>query len=131
MTMLACSSLAYLTTRLGYYSRTRSHRRATRAELSQPFEHSAPSLTVLIPSYQEDERVIRMTLLSAALQEYPDLEVVLLIDDPPEPKYATPANHAARGTRTPAVAVARAGRPAGRHVARRERLPRGARRDLD
>ena len=87
MSLLACSALAYLTTRLGYYSRTRSHRRATRAELSQPFERSAPSLTVLIPSYQEDERVIRMTLLSAALQEYPDLELVLLIDDPPEPKY--------------------------------------------
>ena len=73
MSLLACSALAYLITRLGYYSRTRSHRRATRAELSQPFERSAPSLTVLVPSYQEDERVIRMTLLSAALQEYPDL----------------------------------------------------------
>jgi len=88
MSLLACSALAYLITRLGYYSRTRNHRRATRAELSQPFERSAPSLTVLIPSYQEDERVIRMTVLSAALQEYPDLGVVLLIDDPPEPKYA-------------------------------------------
>jgi hypothetical protein len=41
MSLLACSALAYLTTRLGDYSRTRSHRRATRAELSQPFEHSA------------------------------------------------------------------------------------------
>ena len=61
MSLLACSALAYLITRLGYYSRTRNHRRATRAELSQPFERSAPSLTVLIPSYQEDERVIRMT----------------------------------------------------------------------
>jgi cellulose synthase/poly-beta-1,6-N-acetylglucosamine synthase-like glycosyltransferase len=91
MSLLACSALAYLTTRLGYYSRTRGHRRATRAELSQPFERSAPSLTVLIPSYQEDERVIRMTLLSAALQEYPNLELVVLIDDPPEPRYAKPA----------------------------------------
>ena len=43
MSLLACSALAYLTTRLGYYSRTRSHRRATRVELSQPFERSAPS----------------------------------------------------------------------------------------
>ncbi len=34
--------------------------------------------------------MIRMTLLSAALQEYPDLRVVLLIDDPPEPRYAGP-----------------------------------------
>ena len=34
--------------------------------------------------------MIRMTLLSAALQEYPDLRVVLLIDDPPHPRYAKP-----------------------------------------
>ncbi|HEY4276609.1 MAG TPA: glycosyltransferase family 2 protein [Conexibacter sp.] len=101
MTLLACSALAYLTTRLGYYSRTRTHRRATRAELSQPFERSAPSLTVLIPSYQEDERVNRMTLLSAALQEYPDLEVVLLIDDPPQPRYARPAAMLAAAQRLP------------------------------
>jgi cellulose synthase/poly-beta-1,6-N-acetylglucosamine synthase-like glycosyltransferase len=101
MSLLACSALAYLTTRLGYYSRTRSHRRATRAELTQPFERSAPSLTVLIPSYQEDESVNRMTLLSAALQEYPDLELVLLIDDPPEPRYAGPAAMLAAAQRLP------------------------------
>jgi cellulose synthase/poly-beta-1,6-N-acetylglucosamine synthase-like glycosyltransferase len=101
MSLLACSALAYLTTRLGYYSRSRSHRRATRAELSQPFERSAPSLTVLIPSYQEDERVNRMTVLSAALQEYPDLRIVLLIDDPPEPKYAAPARMLAAAERLP------------------------------
>lgn len=91
MTLLACSALAYLTTRLGYYSRTRSHRRATRTELGQTAEGGAPKLNVLIPSYQEDERVNRMTLLSAALQEYPDLEVTLLVDDPPVPKYRRPA----------------------------------------
>ena len=101
MSLLACSALAYLTTRLGYYSRTRTHRRATRSELSQPFEQSAPSLTVLIPSYQEDERVNRMTLLSAALQEYPDLELVLLIDDPPEPQYRGPAEMLAAALRLP------------------------------
>jgi cellulose synthase/poly-beta-1,6-N-acetylglucosamine synthase-like glycosyltransferase len=101
MSLLACSALAYLTTRLGYYSRTRRHRRATRAELGQHFERSAPSLTVLIPSYQEDERVIRMTLLSAALQEYPDLRVTLLIDDPPEPAYRTPAEMLLAAQRLP------------------------------
>src|SRR5690606_17683361 len=40
--------------------------------------------------YQEDVRVIRTTLLSAALQEHPHLRVVLLIDDPPNPT-TTPA----------------------------------------
>ena len=44
-----------------------------------------PTLTVLVPSYREDARVVRQTLLSAALQEYPDLRIVLLIDDPPSP----------------------------------------------
>ena len=38
-----------------------------------------------MPSYQEEARVIRATLLSAALQEYPELSVVLLIDDPQQP----------------------------------------------
>ena len=47
-----------------------------------------PTLTTIIPSYQEDARVIRNTLLSAALQEYPDKRVVLLIDDPFVPKTA-------------------------------------------
>jgi cellulose synthase/poly-beta-1,6-N-acetylglucosamine synthase-like glycosyltransferase len=117
MSLLACSALAYLTTRLGYYSRTRSHRRATRAELSQPFERSAPSLTVLIPSYQEDERVNRMTLLSAALQEYPDLELVLLIDDPPEPRYARPAAMLAAAQRLPREIEALLGEPMARFQA--------------
>ncbi|MDO9176147.1 MAG: glycosyltransferase family 2 protein, partial [Actinomycetota bacterium] len=48
-----------------------------------------PTVTVLVPSYQEDERVIRTTLLSAALQEHPHLRVVLLIDDPPNPTSAS------------------------------------------
>ena len=34
--------------------------------------------------------MILMTLLSTALQEYPDLRVVLLVDDPPNPRYAGP-----------------------------------------
>jgi cellulose synthase/poly-beta-1,6-N-acetylglucosamine synthase-like glycosyltransferase len=102
MSLLACSALAYLTTRLGYYSRTRSHRRATRAELVQPFEGAAPKLNVLIPSYQEEMAVNRMTLLSAALQEYPDLEVTLLIDDPPEPKFRGPAQMLADARSLPA-----------------------------
>jgi cellulose synthase/poly-beta-1,6-N-acetylglucosamine synthase-like glycosyltransferase len=91
MTLLAASALAYLITRLGYFARTRAHSRASTGTLSAAFADDAPTLTVLVPSYQEDERVNRMTLLSAALQEYPDLSIVLLIDDPPEPRYAGPA----------------------------------------
>ena len=40
---------------------------------------------MIVPSYREDASVIRQTLLSAALQEYPAINVVLLIDDPPNP----------------------------------------------
>lgn len=101
MTLLAASALAYLITRLGYFSRTRTHTRASTGTLSAAFADRAPTLTVLVPSYQEDERVNRMTLLSAALQEYPDLSIVLLIDDPPQPRYAGPAAMLAAAQRLP------------------------------
>src|SRR4029434_10631423 len=48
-------------------------------------EADPPLITILVPSYMEDERVVRRTLLSAALQTYPRRRVVLLIDDPPAP----------------------------------------------
>jgi cellulose synthase/poly-beta-1,6-N-acetylglucosamine synthase-like glycosyltransferase/chitodextrinase len=82
VTLLTVSALAYLLSRLGFMYRTRTHHRATRASVDQYFDARQPTLTTIIPSYQEDERVIRTTLLSAALQEYPDKRVVLLIDDP-------------------------------------------------
>jgi cellulose synthase/poly-beta-1,6-N-acetylglucosamine synthase-like glycosyltransferase/chitodextrinase len=86
VTMLTVSALAYLLSRLGFFYRTRTHHRASRAVLDQFYEQAAPSLTTIIPSYREDARVIRNTLLSAALQEYPgDKRVVLLIDDPYQP----------------------------------------------
>ena len=40
---------------------------------------------MIIPSYKEDVRINRTTMLSAALQDYPALRVVLLIDDPANP----------------------------------------------
>jgi cellulose synthase/poly-beta-1,6-N-acetylglucosamine synthase-like glycosyltransferase/chitodextrinase len=86
VTLLTVSALAYLLARLGFFYRTRTHHRATRASLDQYYDARQPTLTTIIPSYQEEERVIRTTLLSAALQEYPDKRVVLLIDDPPVPK---------------------------------------------
>lgn len=83
ITLLTLSSSAYLIARQGYMRRTRSHRRIPRAELDESIEENAPSVTVLIPSYREDPRTNLLTVMSAALQEYPDLRVVLLIDDPP------------------------------------------------
>ena len=85
VTALTASAMAYLITRIGFFYRSRAHHRAPRAEIDHFFTQSVPTVTVLVPSYQEDERVIRTTLLSAALQEHPHLRVVLLIDDPPNP----------------------------------------------
>jgi EAL domain-containing protein (putative c-di-GMP-specific phosphodiesterase class I)/cellulose synthase/poly-beta-1,6-N-acetylglucosamine synthase-like glycosyltransferase len=86
VTGLAASATAYLITRIGFFYRSRAHHRAPRIALDNFLQGPTPPVTVLVPSYQEDERVIRTTLLSAALQEYPGLRVVLLIDDPQQPK---------------------------------------------
>ncbi|MEV6342361.1 EAL domain-containing protein [Actinoplanes sp. NPDC051851] len=87
VTGLAASAMAYLITRIGFFYRSRAHHRSPRILLDGFLaEPKTPSVTVLVPSYQEDERVIRTTLLSAALQEYPGLRVTLLIDDPQQPK---------------------------------------------
>src|SRR4051794_9330156 len=86
VTGLAASATAYLITRIGFFYRSRAHHRAPRIVLDTFLQATTPSVTVLVPSYQEDDRVIRTTLLTAALQEYPDLRVVLLIDDPQQPK---------------------------------------------
>ena len=85
VTFLTAASLAYLMSRLGYMYRARDHHRANRPELDAYFDRTTPALTAIVPSYREDDRVIRKTLLSAALQEYPDMRVVLLIDDTPRP----------------------------------------------
>jgi cellulose synthase/poly-beta-1,6-N-acetylglucosamine synthase-like glycosyltransferase len=85
VTALTASAIAYLLSRLGFFHRARGHQRASREELEAFFENrTAPTLTVLVPSYREEARVIRSTLLSAALQEYP-VSIVLLVDDPPHP----------------------------------------------
>ena len=86
VTLLTSSAMAYLVARHGFLVRTRAHRRAPRAAIDDHFSRSMPTLTVLVPAYKEEARVIRQTLLSAALQEYPFQRIVLLIDDPPDPE---------------------------------------------
>lgn len=85
VTLLTFSALMYLIARHGALQRFRAHVRAPRAELDRHFAKSRTSLTVIVPSYAEEPDVISKTLWSAALQDYPDLRVTLLIDDPPEP----------------------------------------------
>ncbi|WP_218220396.1 glycosyltransferase family 2 protein [Nesterenkonia sp. Act20] len=93
VTMLTFSALMYLVARHGALLRFRTHRRACRVELdahfgghstvSQRSENDAP-MVVLVPSYAEEPSVVRQTLWSAALQEYPEIHVALLIDDAPD-----------------------------------------------
>jgi cellulose synthase/poly-beta-1,6-N-acetylglucosamine synthase-like glycosyltransferase len=85
MGLLTFSALMYLLARQGSLHRSRQHARVPRAELDAHFAKVRPEVTVLVPSYKEDPAIVRMTLLSAALQEFPHMRVVLLIDDPTEP----------------------------------------------
>jgi len=85
VTFLTFSALMYLIARQGALQRFSKHVRVPRAELDRHFSEHQPSITVLVPSYSEEPGVIRKTLLSATLQEYPAMRVVLLVDDPPYP----------------------------------------------
>ncbi|MDO5736166.1 MAG: glycosyltransferase family 2 protein [Propionibacteriaceae bacterium] len=82
---LAFSALNYLVARRGALVRFREHQRVPRGELDEHFARHPGSMTVLVPSYAEEPRVVRSTLWSAVLQEFPNLRVVLLLDDPPWP----------------------------------------------
>jgi cellulose synthase/poly-beta-1,6-N-acetylglucosamine synthase-like glycosyltransferase len=83
---LIYGNLVYQAARLGYLKRRMAHKPADRATLERIYDLARrPALSVLVPSYREEPRLVRQTLLSAALMEYPGHRVVLLIDDPPEP----------------------------------------------
>ncbi|MBZ4691090.1 MAG: hypothetical protein JG765_2341 [Cereibacter sp.] len=75
-------ALAYQVIRLGA-----AVRRARPAAAAMPPEalmgDTAPSVTVLIPSYQESRRVLIETVLSAALATWRNKRIVVLVDDPP------------------------------------------------
>ncbi|MFA9262536.1 MAG: glycosyltransferase family 2 protein [Undibacterium sp.] len=84
VTLLTFSALVYLIVRQGAFQRFTKHVRVPRAVLDAYFSLHQPSITVLVPSYSEETQVIRKTLLSAALQEYPNIRAVLLLDDDPK-----------------------------------------------
>lgn len=85
MTLLTFSALMYLVARQGALQRFGKHVRPPRAIIESHFEKTTSGITVLIPSYNEEPDVIYKTMLSAALQEYPSIRIVLLIDDKPYP----------------------------------------------
>ena len=81
--VLVYGGVLYHLTRVGYFSRVSKKQNNSEREHNLVFNNEAPRLTVLVPSYKEEERVILQTLLSAAFQIYPKRRVVLLIDNPP------------------------------------------------
>jgi cellulose synthase/poly-beta-1,6-N-acetylglucosamine synthase-like glycosyltransferase len=89
--VLLYGNVVYLVTRLGALRRSRVHQPGATGAALQWQPGSAPALAVLVPSYRESPAVVRRTLLSAALQDYPQKQVVLLIDDPPQPADAESA----------------------------------------
>ncbi len=84
---LLYGGLTYLVARLGYLKRIVVHKSISKEVLGKHFygDRKMPSVAILVPSYKEDAHMIEQTLVSAALQEYPNKRVVLLIDDPPNP----------------------------------------------
>ena len=77
-------SLAYLMNRLGAAVRVRRFTAATESQLNQLVRQGAPGVTILIPTYREERRVLLQTILSAALARYTHRRIVVLVDDPPD-----------------------------------------------
>jgi cellulose synthase (UDP-forming) len=83
---LVYSTLVYLAARCAWIRR--EHGRIDHPlEALEPLYYAArarvPRVCVLVPSYKEEPGVLRRTILSAALSEYPARRITVLIDDPP------------------------------------------------
>jgi cellulose synthase (UDP-forming) len=76
-------NIVYQLTRLGQVRRHLAHRNC-KTDCDALYDIARPArVTILIPSYKEQIPVVMQTVVSAALSEYPDRRIVLLIDDPP------------------------------------------------
>jgi cellulose synthase/poly-beta-1,6-N-acetylglucosamine synthase-like glycosyltransferase len=83
--IMLSGSVMYHLSRWGYVRRRARHRALAPEVLRAVAVGEGPGLTVLVPSYNEEEKVIWQTLVSAALQPVPGRRVVLLIDNSPQP----------------------------------------------
>jgi cellulose synthase/poly-beta-1,6-N-acetylglucosamine synthase-like glycosyltransferase len=86
ITVLVAGALVYQVCRVGYLSR-RGADATDRFQAARDFleERHGPAVTILVPSYREQPEIVRQALVSAILQDCPNRNVVLLIDDPPTP----------------------------------------------
>jgi len=85
VTALVYGGFVYQFSRLKYVQRLRDHAPVSEDELEDFYTKDAPPLAILVPSYKEERSVVEMTLMSAALQDYPKRSITLLLDDPPTP----------------------------------------------
>ncbi len=77
-------SIAYLVNRFGGALRSARFVPAPTEQLDRLVRQDAPAVTVLIPTYREERRVLLLTILSAALARYTQRRIVVLVDDPPD-----------------------------------------------
>src|SRR5262245_47171533 len=80
-------SLTYQVSRLSFFVNVRSRTRAAQEGLARFLarKSAAPRVEIVVPSYREESHVVWQTLMSAALVDYPNRGVVLLLDNPPHP----------------------------------------------
>lgn len=86
LALVLYAALLYNVCLIGNYMRQLREKIPEADEVETIFDKPAPALTILIPSYKEERIVIWQTMLSAAISEYPMKRVVLLIDNPYNPK---------------------------------------------
>jgi cellulose synthase (UDP-forming) len=85
-------NIVYQLTRIGQLKRSLP-RSSGYAELASLYSAGrVPAVAILIPSYKEQLSVVMQTVVSAALAEYPERRITILIDDPPA---CTGADHQA------------------------------------
>lgn len=96
---LLFGNFVYQIARIGRLRRTADHCPMSRQEMETLYTRDASRLSVLVPSYKENPKIIRKTLLSAALLDYPSKYVILLIDNEPNPT-GTEDRHLLNATRT-------------------------------
>jgi cellulose synthase (UDP-forming) len=81
-------SFTYQVSRLAFFWNVRSRVASAHNSLIEFIANgpvAAPHAEILVPSYKEESHVIWQTLMSAALVDYPNRNIVLLIDNPPNP----------------------------------------------
>jgi len=80
-------SFTYQVSRLSFFWNVRKRTRAAMESLARfrSRKDAAPRVEIVVPSYREEPHVIWQTLMSAALVDYANRGVVLLLDNPPNP----------------------------------------------